>query len=187
MWETGAVVLCCVSSQSVASKARLAVWIPMRGSPVTRGHDTVTRTGKHRLRQQGALFTSRRLTPDSTLRYTPRNHIQETAFLVQIVLTLRFLVFDFGVYPHRDPRLRLAQPALRQPQTRTQRRHSSGSNLKLASHWQCGPAESRHCGNCISGGANGTEKGGHGAGNMIQVDSTSLGAPGWEMPCQAAS
>eukprot|EP00961_Rhodomonas_salina_P190543 2570965-Rhodomonas_salina.1 len=30
--------------------------------------------------------------------FTLRNQIQETAFLVQVVLKLRFLVFDFGVY-----------------------------------------------------------------------------------------
>eukprot|EP00961_Rhodomonas_salina_P034800 468588-Rhodomonas_salina.2 len=28
---------------------------------------------------------------------SPRNHAQETAFLVQIVLKMRFLVLDFGV------------------------------------------------------------------------------------------
>eukprot|EP00961_Rhodomonas_salina_P187041 2525688-Rhodomonas_salina.1 len=30
--------------------------------------------------------------------HTPRNRRQETALLVQVVLKLRFLVFDFGVY-----------------------------------------------------------------------------------------
>eukprot|EP00961_Rhodomonas_salina_P260279 3517477-Rhodomonas_salina.5 len=63
-----------------------------RGAETSRGRED---TRQRRMPSHGSKARWRRM---KTKTRTPRNQIQETAFLVQIVLKVRFLVFDFGVY-----------------------------------------------------------------------------------------